>query len=280
MSERIARRFESLRRQGRGGLVTFITAGDPDIETSEALLARLPDTGADIVELGMAFTDPMADGPAIQKASRRALAAGITVEKTLDMAARFRARDDDTPLVLMGYFNPVLAFGVERFVRHAADAGVDGLIVVDLPPEEDAELREPAKKAGLDVIRLATPTTDDARLPKVLNGASGFLYYVAVAGVTGSKSAMGDEVRSAVSRIRQKSELPVAVGFGIRTPAQAGEIAQGADAAVVGSAIVGEIAARLDDCGRAKPGLVDEVADFVQNLAEGVRAVGRMSATK
>jgi len=278
VSARIARRFESLKHAGRGGLVTFVTAGDPDLETSEALLNRLPEAGADIIELGMAFTDPMADGPTIQQASRRALKAGITVEKTLEMVARFREVDDTTPIVLMGYFNPVLAFGVGRFVSRAAEVGVDGLIIVDLPPEEDTELRGPAKKEGLDVIRLATPTTDDARLPVVLDGASGFLYYVAVAGVTGGKSAMGEEVRSAVGRIRQKSRLPVAVGFGIRTPEQAGEIAQAADAAVVGSAIVGEIASRLDGTGNAAPGLVDEVSDFVRSLAAGVRAGSRMRA--
>jgi len=278
VSARIARRFESLKYAGRGGLVTFVTAGDPDLETSEALLNRLPEAGADIIELGMAFTDPMADGPTIQQASRRALKAGITVEKTLEMVARFREVDDTTPIVLMGYFNPVLAFGVGRFVSRAAEAGVDGLIIVDLPPEEDTELRGPAKKDGVDVIRLATPTTDDARLPVVLDGASGFLYYVAVAGVTGGKSAMGEEIRSAVGRIRQKSRLPVAVGFGIRTPEQAGEIAQAADAAVVGSAIVGEIASRLDGTGNAAPGLVDEVSDFVRSLAAGVRAGSRMRA--
>jgi len=278
VSARIARRFESLKYAGRGGLVTFVTAGDPDLETSEALLNRLPEAGADIIELGMAFTDPMADGPTIQQASRRALKAGITVEKTLEMVARFREVDDTTPIVLMGYFNPVLAFGVGRFVSRAAEAGVDGLIIVDLPPEEDTELRGPAKKDGVDVIRLATPTTDDARLPVVLDGASGFLYYVAVAGVTGGKSAMGEEIRSAVGRIRQKSRLPVAVGFGIRTPEQAGEIAQAADAAVVGSAIVGEIASRLDGTGNAAPGLVDEVSDFVRSLAAGVHAGSRMRA--
>lgn len=280
MSNRIARRFAALRKEGRGGLVTFVTAGDPDLETSEALLNRLPEAGADIVELGMAFTDPMADGPTIQQASRRALKAGVTVEKTLEMVARFRESDDTTPIVLMGYFNPVLAFGVESFVSRAAEVGVDGLIIVDLPPEEDAELREPAMRAGLDVIRLATPTTDDARLPRVLDGASGFLYYVAVAGVTGGKSAMGNEVGLAVDRIRRKSRLPVAVGFGIRTPEQAGEIAQAADAAVVGSAIVGEIAARLDDHGGAKPGLVDEVADFVRGLSDGVREARTAPLTK
>jgi len=280
VSERISRRFESLRREGRGGLVTFITAGDPDLETSEALLHRLPEAGADIIELGMAFTDPMADGPTIQQASRRALGAGITVEKTLAMATRFRRHEAETPLVLMGYFNPILAFGVERFVTYAAEAGVDGVIVVDLPPEEDAELREPARQAGIDVIRLATPTTDAERLPTVLDGASGFLYYVAVAGVTGGKSAMGDEVRSAVERIRRESDLPVAVGFGIRTAEQAGEIARIADAAVVGSAIVGEIANRLDTDGKAVTGLVDDVTDFVRNLGQGVRAVASAPPTK
>jgi len=278
VSRRIDARFAALKREGRAGLVTFITAGDPDIETSQALLARLPETGADIIELGMAFTDPMADGPTIQQAGRRALAAGITVEKTLGMVARFRERDDATPIVLMGYFNPILAFGIERFIARAAEAGVDGLIVVDLPPEEDAELREPASKAGIAVIRLATPTTDGARLPRVLDGASGFLYYVSVAGVTGGKSAMAENVDNAVARLRGASDLPVAVGFGIRTCEQAGEIAGLADAAVVGSAIVAEIAARLDEAGRPQPGLVDAVSAFVQDLADGVKAVRHMAA--
>lgn len=271
MSRRIDARFAALRAEGRAGLVAFVTAGDPDPATSAAILARLPEAGADIIELGMAFTDPMADGPAIQESSLRALRAGITLKKTLAMAADFRKTEDATPLVLMGYANPLMAYGVEAFVRDAATAGVDGLIVVDLPPEEDAELREPARAAGIDIIRLATPTTDAARLPRVVEGASGFLYYVSVAGVTGTKSAAAGDIGGAVERIRAASDLPVAVGFGIRTPAQAAEVAAVADAAVVGSAIVSRIKAGLDDAGRAQAALVDDVAAFVHDLADAVR---------
>lgn len=271
MSRRIDARFTALREAGRAGLVAFVTAGDPDPATSAEILARLPGAGADIIELGMAFTDPMADGPAIQESSLRALKAGITLHKTLAMAAAFRRLDDTTPLVLMGYVNPLMAYGMEAFVRDAAAAGVDGLIVVDLPPEEDAELREPAQAAGIDIIRLATPTTDAARLTTVVAGASGFLYYVSVAGVTGTKSAAATDIGAAVDRIRAASDLPVAVGFGIRTPAQAAAVAAVADAAVVGSAIVTRIKAGLDDAGRAQPGLVDEVAAFVHDLAAALR---------
>lgn len=280
MSRRIGERFAALKREGRGGLIPFITAGDPDIATSSALLERLPGAGADVIELGMAFTDPMADGPTIQQAGRRALAAGMTVAKTLEMVAHFRKGDFDTPIVLMGYFNPILAYGVERFIAQAARAGVDGLIVVDLPPEEDGQLREPAEKAGIAVIRLATPTTDADRLPRVLDGASGFVYYVSVAGVTGAKSAASAQIGEAVARLRAASELPVAVGFGIRSREQAGEIAAVADAAVVGSAIVAEIAARLDRAGAPEPGLVDAVTAFVQDLSDGVRAIRRSPATE
>ncbi len=271
MSGRIEARFAELRAAGRGGLVAFVTAGDPDLATSEAILARLPEAGADVIELGIAFTDPMADGPAIQEANQRALRAGITLKRTLGMVARFRERDERTPIVLMGYVNPVLSFGIEAFVDRAAAVGVDGLILVDLPPEEDAELRLPARAAGLDVIRLATPTTDAARLPRVLDGASGFLYYVSVAGITGTKSALEGDVAAALGRLRAATELPLAVGFGIRTPRQAAAVAARADAAVVGSAIVGEIKARLDASGRPGPGLVDAVADFVQDLGRAVR---------
>ncbi|MFQ5348792.1 MAG: tryptophan synthase subunit alpha [Rhodothalassiaceae bacterium] len=270
MSGRIGARFAELRSAGRGGLVAFVTAGDPDLATSEAVLARLPEAGADLIELGIAFTDPMADGPAIQEANQRALRAGITLRRTLDMVERFRRDDDTTPIVLMGYVNPVLSFGIEAFVDRAAGVGVDGLILVDLPPEEDAELRLPARAAGLDLVRLATPTTDARRLPRVLDGASGFLYYVSVAGITGTKSALDADIAAAVGRLRAATRLPLAVGFGIRTPAQAAAVARHADAAVVGSAIIGEIAAHSDAEGRPQEGLVDAVAAFVQDLSRAV----------
>ena len=239
---RIAARFEQLKAQGRAGFVPFITAGDPDFETAQAILNALPGAGADVIELGMPFSDPMADGPAIQASSQRALKAGATMAQTLELVRRFRQRDDDTPIVLMGYYNPVHARGVENFVREAADAGADGFIIVDLPPEEDQVLRGPATAAGIDIIRLVTPTTDEARLKTILNGAGGYLYYVSIAGVTGTKSFVEDEVKKAVARIRKASDLPVAVGFGIKTPVQAAEIARLADAAVVGSAIVNVVA--------------------------------------
>ncbi len=268
---RITRRFEELRRQRRGGLITFITAGDPDRDTCAALLDGLPRAGADLIELGIPFTDPMADGPSIQAASRRALAAGMTLAGTLDLARRFRDSDADTPLVLMGYYNPVHAYGPGRFAADAARAGVDGLIVVDMPPEEDAELRDPATAWGLDLIRLAAPTTDDARLPAVVTGASGFLYFVSITGITGTAAATDAAIEQAVARLRRHTRLPVAVGFGIRTPERAAAVARRADAAVVGSAIVDRIAAHLDADGRAGPGLVDATLDLVGRLAAGVR---------
>ncbi|GEQ97005.1 tryptophan synthase alpha chain [Iodidimonas gelatinilytica] len=271
MSDRITARFNALKAEKRAAFVTFITAGDPDPDTSAKLLARLPEAGADIIELGMPFTDPMADGPAIQEASLRALHAGMTMHKVLEMVANFRKSDTDTPIILMGYFNPIMAFGVEAFVEKASSGGVDGLIVVDLPPEEDAELRVPAAKAGIAMIRLATPTTDDARLPRVLDGASGFLYYVSVAGVTGTSSAQDSDIEAAVTRIHAASDLPVAVGFGIKSPKDVARIGQLADAAVVGSAIVAQIKANLDETGQARPGLVDAVSAFVHTLAEGTR---------
>ena len=269
---RLERRFADLRAAGRAGFVAFITAGDPDRDTSAALLAGLPAAGVDVIELGMPFTDPMADGPAIQASSQRALAAGASLATTLELVRGFRAGDDATPIVLMGYFNPIMAFGVNRFVDQARDAGVDGLIVVDLPPEEDAELREPAAAAGISVIRLATPTTDADRLPTVLTGASGFVYYVSVAGVTGGKRAAAGAVADAVAAIKAHTDLAVAVGFGITTPDQAGEIARVADAAVVGSAIVSTVKGHLDGAGRPGPELVDNTLDFVRSLADGVRA--------
>lgn len=270
MSTRIEKRFQLLKDQKRAGLITFTTAGDPDPVTFAQILAGLPKAGADIIELGMPFTDPMADGPVIQRASLRALKAGMSVKRTLKIVADFRLNDQDTPIVLMGYFNPIMAYGISEFVKDAAKAGVDGLIIADLPPEEDAQLRLPANEAGLAMIRLAAPTTDDQRLPRVLDGASGFLYYVAIAGVTGTKSAADSHISEAVTRIRAQSSLPVAVGFGIRTADHVAQITSHADAAIVGSAIISEIESRLDQQGRATAGLVDETLNFVQSLASGL----------
>ncbi|MFY8092030.1 MAG: tryptophan synthase subunit alpha [Niveispirillum sp.] len=269
---RIDRRFATLKQQGRGGLVTFITAGDPDHETSLALLKGLPGAGADVIELGMPFTDPMADGPAIQAAGLRALNNGARMTRTLDMVRAFRQGDDETPLVLMGYYNPIYSYGVERFLADARNAGVDGLIVVDLPPEEDDELCQPALKAGVNFIRLTTPTTDDARLPAVLANISGFVYYVSVTGITGAGSASNAAIDEAVARLRRHTDLPLAVGFGITTPEAAAAVARVADAAVVGSAIVRQIEANLDADGKPTAGLVPAVLGFVQALAQGVRS--------
>jgi tryptophan synthase alpha chain len=268
---RIERRFADLKRQGRAGLVTFVTAGDPDPETAAAILDGLPAAGADVIELGMPFTDPMADGPAIQAASLRALAAGQTMVKTLAMVTRFRQNDDTTPIVLMGYYNPIYVYGVERFLTDARAVGVDGLIIVDLPPEEDIELCLPALEAGLNFIRLATPTTDDARLPKVLTNTSGFVYYVSVAGITGTKAPDASRVGREVARIKRRTDLPVAVGFGVRTAAQAAEIAAGADAVVVGSALVEAVRHSLDGDGSATPATPGAVHKLVAELAGGVR---------
>jgi tryptophan synthase alpha chain len=269
---RIERRFDELKRAGRAGLVTFVTAGDPDPETAAAILDGLPAAGADVIELGMPFTDPMADGPAIQASSLRALAAGQNMPKTLAMVARFRERDDLTPIVLMGYYNPIYVYGVERFLRDAKAAGVDGLIVVDLPPEEDVELCLPALAANLNFIRLATPTTDDARLPKVLTNTSGFVYYVSVAGITGTKAPDAARVGREVARIKKQTDLPVAVGFGVRSARQAAEIAAGADAVVVGSALVEAVRASLDGDGKATAATPGAVHELVTELAGGVRA--------
>ncbi|MDX9860974.1 MAG: tryptophan synthase subunit alpha [Rhodospirillales bacterium] len=269
---RIERRFADLRAQGRAGLVTFLTAGDPDPAVSAEILRGLPAAGADLIELGMPFSDPMADGPAIQRSSLRALKAGMTLEKTLSLVADFRRRDDATPVILMGYFNPIYAFGVERFLTAAKTAGVDGLIVVDLPPEEESELCVPAKAAGLDFIFLTTPTTDDARLPRVLAKASGFVYYVSITGITGTASASAAAIDDAIARLRRHTDLPVAVGFGIKTAAQAAEVAALADAAVVGSVLVNRLAENLDAAGRAKPGLAEAVLGLVSELARGVAA--------
>ena len=270
---RLKARFEYLAAEGRAGLVTFLTAGDPNREISSTIIKGLPGAGADIIELGMPFTDPMADGPAIQASSIRALDAGQDINATLAMVKSFREKDDDTPIVLMGYYNPIYIYGVERFSEDAANAGVDGLIIVDIPPEEDAELRVPANKAGIDLVRLTTPTSDEQRLPTLMGGASGFIYYVSIAGITGTKSAATSNVANAVTRIRKFSDLPIAVGFGIKTPEQAAEIARVADAAVVGSAIVQIIAENMDDDGRTKdsPDLRETVLKFVSELAQGVR---------
>jgi tryptophan synthase alpha chain len=268
---RLDRRFRQLKAEGRGGLVTFITAGDPDAETSLAILKGLPAAGADVIEIGMPFSDPMADGPAIQASSGRALKAGMTLKKTIAQVRAFREQDSDTPVVLMGYYNPIYIYGVDAFLRDAKAAGVDGLIIVDLPPEEENELCIPALKAEINFIYLTAPTTDDARLPVVLEKASGFVYYVSITGTTGTaKAAIGD-IDAAVQRIKRHTDLPVAVGFGITTADFAGEVAGVADAAVVGSALVGVIRDHLDANGKALPGLVDKALDFVRQLAGGVR---------
>jgi len=269
-TNRLDARFAALKEADRGGLVTFVTAGDPDPETFAAILGGLPSAGADVIELGMPFSDPMADGPAIQASSLRALKAGMTLKKTLQSVAAFRERDKTTPIILMGYYNPIYSCGVASFLEAACKAGVDGLIIVDLPPEEDGELCLPAREAGLHWIRLATPTTDDARLPTVLSNTSGFVYYVSIMGITGTKSASDEAVRAAVTRLKAHTELPVAVGFGIREPEQARAVASVADAAVVGSALIDRVKANLDQDGRAKPGLVEEVLELVAALAEGV----------
>src|SRR6478752_1434814 len=246
MSTRIDRRFAALKEEGRAALVTFIMAGDPDYDTSLAIARALPKAGADIIELGMPFTDPMADGPAIQAAGLRALKAGQRMTRTLSLVRDFRKDDDQTPIILMGYYNPIYIYGNERFLADAKAAGVDGLIIVDLPPEEDDELCLPALKAGLNFIRLATPTTDDKRLPAVLNNTSGFVYYVAITGITGSASADSAKVGAAVERIKRHTKLPVCVGFGIKTPQNARDIAVHADGAVVGSALIDVLRGSLD----------------------------------
>jgi tryptophan synthase alpha chain len=268
---RIDARFAELNKQGRSAFITFLMAGDPDLSTSLEIIKALPKAGADIIEIGMPFTDPMADGPAIQAAGLRALKAGMTLNKTLAMVREFRKLDATTPLVLMGYYNPIYIHGVDKFLLDAKSAGVDGLIIVDLPPEEDSELCLPAMKAGLNFIRLATPTTDDKRLPAVLANTSGFVYYVSITGITGSASADTGEVGEAVARIKRHTKLPVCVGFGIRTPMAARAIAQNADGAVVGTALVEVLRASLDPEGRATAKTVGAVADLVSSLAQGVR---------
>ena len=277
MSTRIETRFAALKKEGRAALVTFTMAGDPDYETSLAIAKALPKAGADVIELGMPFTDPMADGPAIQAAGLRALKAGQRMTKTLAMVREFRKDDNDTPIVLMGYYNPIYIYGNDRFLADAKAAGVDGLIVVDLPPEEDEELCLPSLKAGLNFIRLATPTTDDKRLPKVLTNTSGFVYYVSITGITGAAAPDTAKVTNAVARIKRHTKLPVAVGFGVRTAEQARAIAEGADGVVVGSALVEALRQSLDKSGKATPATVKAVADLVSSLAQGVRSSRRVA---
>jgi tryptophan synthase alpha chain len=270
-STRIDARFALCAAQGRAALVTFVMCGDPDIATSLAILKALPGAGADVLEIGMPFTDPMADGPTIQAAGLRALQAGASLKKTIQVVADFRAGDPDTPIVLMGYYNPIYIYGVERFLVDAKKAGVDGLIVVDLPPEEDAELCLPALKAELNFVRLATPTTDGKRLPKVLTNTSGFVYYVSIAGITGSATPDYSQVAAAVARIKSHTNLPVAVGFGVKNAESAAEIAAHADGVVVGSALIDALKNSLDSDNRATAKTVDAVTSLVADIARGVR---------
>jgi tryptophan synthase alpha chain len=275
---RIEARFAALKREGRAALVTFVTAGDPDPATSGKILQALPRSGADVVELGMPFTDPMADGPAIQASSQRALKAGQTLAGTLAMVRDFRRSDDATPIVLMGYYNPIYIYGVARFLADATTAGVDGLIVVDLPPEEDEELCLPALKAGFNFIRLATPTTDDRRLPAVLANTSGFVYYVSITGITGMAAPDTNKVAAAVARIKRHTSLPIAVGFGVRTAQHAGALAAVADGVAIGSALVEAVRQSLDKDMKATDTTVSAVSDLVSSLAAGVRAARRVAA--
>ncbi len=268
-SARIAKRFADLKAEGRAGLVTFITAGDPNIDVSKSILKQLPEAGADIIELGMPFSDPMADGPAIQASSQRALDNGASMLKTLDMVREFREQDTVTPIILMGYFNPVYVYGVEKFVADAAAAGVDGFIIVDLPPEE-TEMRDPVENAGLSFIYLTAPTTDDQRLPTVVKHASGFIYYVSVTGITGTTSAATKDIEAALERLRRHTDLPIAVGFGVKTPEQAKEIGQHAEAVVVGSAFVNRVTENLNEDGTAQDGCADAVLDLVRDIAGGL----------
>jgi tryptophan synthase alpha chain len=277
MTTRIDARFSALKHQGRPALVTFTMAGDPDYDTALSILKALPQAGADVIELGMPFTDPMADGPAIQAAGLRALGAGQDMKRTLALVREFRRGDDATPIVLMGYYNPIYVYGVERFLADAKAAGVDGLIVVDLPPEEDAELCLPALVAGVNFIRLATPTTDDKRLPAVLKNTSGFVYYVSITGITGSATPDAGKVADAVVRIKRHTTLPVCVGFGVRTAEQAAAISRGADGVVVGSALVDAVRKTLAPDGKATPATMPAVADLVRALAQGVRGTQPVS---
>jgi tryptophan synthase alpha chain len=272
---RISRRFSELAAADRAGLVTFVTAGDPNLSTSSSILAALPAAGADIIELGMPFSDPMADGPAIQASSLRALRQGQTLRRTLAMVSDFRKSDQTTPIVLMGYFNPIYIFGVEAFVRKANEVGVDGIIVVDLPPEEADELRRPAEQAGLDLIFLTAPTTTEERLETVLRHARGFIYHVSILGITGTDSARAADVEKVLARLRRKTKLPIAVGFGIKTPTQAAEMARRADAAVVGSVLVTAIAKNLDANDHPTPDIVNRVSELVSSLSKSVREARR-----
>jgi tryptophan synthase alpha chain len=278
MMSRIEARFAQCRAEGRAALVTYVMAGDPDPETSLSILEGLPKAGADIVEFGIPFTDPMADGPAIQAAGLRALKAGQTLTRTLDLVRRFRAGDRDTPVILMGYYNPIYVYGVDRFLADALEAGVDGLIVVDLPPEEDEELCLPALKAGLAFIRLATPTTDDRRLPAVLANTAGFVYYVSITGITGAATPDFGQVATAVERIKRHTPLPVVVGFGVKNGTHAAAIAEGADGVVVGSALVEALKGSLDAQNRASPETVEAVTGLVAELSAGVRSVRKQRA--
>jgi len=271
VTTRIDARFAQLKKERRSAFGTFLMAGDPDPVTSLAILKAMPSAGADVIEIGMPFTDPMADGPSIQAAGLRALKAGMTLKKTLQMVRDFRRDDDTTPLVLMGYYNPIYIYGVDRFLADAKSAGVDGLIIVDLPPEEDTELCLPALKAGLNFIRLATPTTDDKRLPAVLANTSGFVYYVSITGITGAAAANAKAVADAVARIKRHTSLPVCAGFGIRTPEAAQAIAERADGAVVGTALVDALRGSLDPDGRATVRTVNTVASLAASLAQGVK---------
>jgi tryptophan synthase alpha chain len=279
MTTRIDARFATLKKEGRAALVTYVVAGDPDYDTALAILKALPRAGADVIELGMPFTDPMADGPAIQAAGLRALMAGQDMKKTLAMVREFRRGDDATPIVLMGYYNPIYIYGVDRFLADAKSAGVDGLIVVDLPPEEDAELCLPALAAGFNFIRLATPTTDDKRLPAVLANTSGFVYYVSITGITGAAAPDTAKVADAVRRIKRHTALPVCVGFGVRTAEQARAIAQGADGVAVGTALVEAVRKSLGANGKATAATVVAVSDLVRGLAEGVHGASRVSVS-
>lgn len=271
MTTRIDTRFAELKQAGRSAFVTFVMAGDPDPATSLEIIKALPKSGADVIELGMPFTDPMADGPSIQAAGLRALKVGMTLKKTLDLVRDFRKDDNSTPIVLMGYYNPIYIYGVDKFLVDAKSAGIDGLIIVDLPPEEDDELCLPAMKAGLNFIRLATPTTDDKRLPAVLANTSGFVYYVAITGITGAAAADATAVSGAVARIKRHTKLPVCVGFGIRTPENAQAIASHANGAVVGTALVDALKNSLDAEGRATAKTVNAVAELTAALAQGVK---------
>ena len=270
---RIAARFAALKQEGRGAFIPFLEAYDPDPATSMAILRGFPAAGADLIEIGMPFTDPMADGPTVQKAGQRGLKAGATLAGTLAMVRDFRRENDATPIILMGYYNPILSYGVERFCSDASASGVDGLIVVDVPPEEAGEIEPSMKANGLDLIRLVAPTTDDARLPRVLAATSGFIYYVAITGITGTRSASGADLAAAIPRLRKHTNLPIAIGFGVRTPEQAAEASRIADGAVVASALIDTLAASLDKQGRAKPDTVRKVLDQVRALSEAVRAV-------